>query len=160
MGNRPSCRSVRSFASENFLPFVKTISRYYIRAASFLNDCRYDGAVSTVSTLALMVLCAILGSLAQFGTSTTASIQATLLSLRVKTDRKDLLTRRFSLCKQPLAFIQLFLRSLVVKGKSLRCINLQSATEGRHRLGRKLGAFCPLGTSRRVPERVTQVVLG
>src|ERR1700676_4805439 len=37
------------------------------RQGRFLNACRYDGAVSTVSALALMVLYATFGSLAQFG---------------------------------------------------------------------------------------------
>src|SRR6516164_8076233 len=39
---------------------------------------------------------------------------------RVSKTRQPLLSLKFSLCKQPLAFLQLFVRLLVVQGKSLR----------------------------------------
>src|ERR1700737_8172 len=65
----------------------------------------------------------------------------------------------FSLCKQPLAFLQLFLGLLVVKGKSLRCINLQAATEGGHRLAKELDGLGALAPNTLFCERNAQVVL-
>jgi hypothetical protein len=66
----------------------------------------------------------------------------------------------FSLCQQPLTFHQLLLCSLVVQGKRLRCINLQAAMEGRHRLGQKLEALWPLGPIRLVRVPDSEVVPG
>jgi hypothetical protein len=46
---------------------ARKLDEAWTRQRRFTNACRNDGAVSTVSTLALMVLYAIFGSLAQFG---------------------------------------------------------------------------------------------
>jgi hypothetical protein len=46
-----------------------------------LNACRYDGAVLTVSTRALIVLYAIFGSLAQYGTNPHCRASRELLTV-------------------------------------------------------------------------------
>src|SRR6202011_4507580 len=113
--------------------------------------------------------CRVLGRcfvwLSEFATTTEANcVRETVeLSLFDADDWEPrvgrLLSLMFSLCKQPLAFLQLFLGLLVVKGKSLRCINLQAATEGGHRLAKELDGLGALAPNTLFCERNAQVVL-
>jgi hypothetical protein len=88
--NQALCCSSGRMIVQALQPF----QRARIKQRRFLNACRCDGAVSTVSTRALMVLYAILESLARVRNQSPPQIvQGSLLGLWVESNRKHVLSR-------------------------------------------------------------------